>query len=285
MNCPLCAAEGSRRMFDKNGYQVLLCPACDTAFIDPMPGEEAIRGTYTLDYFKGNRSKFGYADYSAESAFLARNFASRRKIIESFVPRGRILDVGCANGAFLAALGPHWEKHGIEVSTDLLKDSPPPKEVAVFAGGVLEYPGAEGSFDALTLFDVLDHVSSPRAVLKKARSLLKPGGLLSVLQGDRSSRFAGLLGPRWYIYIPPTHLWYFSRAGLSRLLEQEGFEVLRAEYEPRWASLTLCLFRLSYILPSFLVDPFYRLLKGTRLGEAGIRFNFRDVVTLYARAR
>ncbi|MEK9144313.1 MAG: hypothetical protein AAB339_01735 [Elusimicrobiota bacterium] len=58
-------------MFDKNGYQVLLCPSCDTAFIDPMPGEEAIRGTYTLDYFKGNRSKFGYADYSAESAFLA----------------------------------------------------------------------------------------------------------------------------------------------------------------------------------------------------------------------
>ncbi|MBI5245166.1 MAG: class I SAM-dependent methyltransferase [Elusimicrobia bacterium] len=280
--CPLCGG-GLRRQFEKFGYWVLLCPACDTAVIDPMPSEKDLKGYYSLDYFKGNRAKFGYSDYAAEAACLKRAFSARAQTIRSFIPKGRILDVGCANGAFLAALGPEWEKHGVEISPEILEDSPPPKDVKVFTGDFLDYPGSPGLFDVATLFDLLDHVRDPQAVLRKAAGLLRPGGLLAVQQGDRSSLFARALGRCWHIYIPPTHLWYFSRAGLSRLIERQGLKVVRCEYEPRWASLSLCLFRLSYILPAFLVDPVYRLVKGTRIGELSVRFNFRDFVTLYAR--
>ena len=279
--CGLCGGSLAP-LFEKFGHRIALCAACGTASVDPLPSPEDIRKVYTLDYFKGNRSKFGYTDYAAEAACLERGFAARIEAIRSFVPKGRILDVGCANGSFLGAFGPEWDKHGVELSAEFLKDSPPPSDVKVFVGDFLAYPAGPASFDVVTLFDVLDHVRDPKAVLDKAAGLLRPGGLLVVQQGDRDSLFARLLGRRWHIYIPPTHLWYFSKAGLIRLLSERGLKTEREEYEPRWATFTLCLFRLSYILPSFLVDPFYRAVKGTWLGELGVRFNLRDVVTLYA---
>lgn len=283
--CPLCASPGARRLFDKNGYGVHACAACDAGFVHPMPSREELERIYTLDYFQGNPEKFGYADYVSESRLQERNVAARVRAIESWVPGGRALDVGCANGSFLACLGPGWEKHGVELSTELLAASPPPPGVCVFKGSILDFPQDRGPFDLVTLFDLLDHVPSPRAVLEKVSRLVRPGGIAVALQGDRSSLFARLAGRRWHIYIPPTHLWFFTRAGLTRLFEEHGFETLRCDYEPRRASVALCLFRLRYMLPRRLGERLYRALAPTRLGRLTVRFNLRDVVTLYARRR
>lgn len=285
MTCPLCRAEGPRPSFTKNGHAVWLCRSCENEFVHPRPAD--ISGYYSIDYFRGNREKFGYTDYAAEAAFQRRNFRRRAARLSALLPEGgRALDVGCATGDFLAELGPRWEKRGVEVSAELLKEHPAPPEVRVFVGEFEDFPVSEGPFDAVTLFDVLDHVLDPKAVLAKAAGLLRPGGVLAVLQGDRSSLFARLLGRRWYIYIPPTHLWFFSRRGLSRLLEEHGLAPELVEYEPRFASVELCLFRLSYIAPLFgLVERLYRAVRGTALGRLGVRFNFRDVMTVYARKR
>lgn len=284
--CPLCGGE-RRFHIEKFGRRIDACAACGTAGVEPLPSDAEIRAIYTLPYFQGDRSRYGYTDYAAESAQHARSFTLRAALLEELLPRRggprRVLDIGCANGSFLAALGPGWEKHGVEVSEDFLRASPPPPEIRMFVGDVLDYPDDRGPFDAVTLFDVLDHVPRPLAVLDKAVRLLRPGGVLVVQQGDRMSLFARLLGRRWHIYIPPTHLWYFTRSGLHRFLRERGLRVARDVFEPRWASVSLCLFRLSYILPAALVDPFRRLLDDTALGRLSVRFNFRDVVTVYAR--
>ena len=122
--CPLCGAGGSARQFEKNGFTILACPACETAHIDPMPSQEELEKIYTLDYFEGNSDKFGYTDYVAESEFHSRSFPGRAKRIEKWVPKGRVLDVGCADGGFLASLGNHWEKRGVELSKELLEKNP-----------------------------------------------------------------------------------------------------------------------------------------------------------------
>ncbi|MFA6093126.1 MAG: class I SAM-dependent methyltransferase [Elusimicrobiota bacterium] len=280
--CPLCGG-GRRPLFEKFGHRLSACADCETGSIAPFPTAQQLRELYTLDYFKGDRKKFGYSDYAAESANHARSFASRAALLSELVPgKGRILDLGCANGAFLSALGPGWEKHGVELSKEFVEACPPPSEVRLFVGDFMDYPEAAGSFDAVTLFDFLDHVPKPLEALQKAVRLLRPGGVLVVQQGDRSSLFARLLGKRWHIYIPPTHLWYFTRKGLHGFLRKLGLDCVRDVYEPRWASVTLCLFRLSYIVPAKWVDPLLALARKSWWGDVAVRFNFRDVVTVYA---
>lgn len=122
-------------------------------------------------------------------------------------------------------------------------------------------------------------------MVKKAFKLLRPGGLLCVLVGERTSLFPRLLGKRWHLYIPPTHLTNFSRRGLRRLLESAGFEYLSWGYEGKWVPLSPCFFRLSYILSFKFIWKIYELLNGPWLGNIWIPINLRDVGLVYASKR
>jgi len=282
--CLVCEESNFRFLFEKNDYSVQECLSCKTARVETIPSPEALRKHYDLSYFKGSKEKFGYVDYATEEEGLVPTFKSRKTRIESEISKGRILDVGCATGGFLKVFGPHWEKHGIELSSELLEAHPAPKDISIWIGDFLEYETAD-LFDVITLWDVLDHARDPAAMLEKAAKLLRPGGLLCVLVGDRTSLFARVLGKRWHLYIPPTHLTFFSREGLSRLLDKTGFEFLSRTYEGKWVPLSQCFFRLSYILPFKFIWKLYEWLADTRLGRLWIPINLRDVALVYSRKR
>ncbi len=280
--CLICEETQFGFLFEKNGHRVHECLACKTARVETIPSPEELKAHYDLSYFKGSKEKFGYVDYAAEEEGLVSVFKQRRKTLEAMVPGGRILDVGCATGGFLKIFGPHWEKQGIELSNELLEAHPAPGDVPIWIGDFLEYEPPE-LFDVITMFDVLDHARDPAAMVKKAARLLRPGGILCVLVGERTSLFPRLIGKRWHLYIPPTHLTYFSRQGLTKLLEATGFETLSRGYEWKWVPLSQCFFRLSYILPFKFIWKIYELLNGTWLGNIWIPINLRDVALVYAR--
>jgi len=270
-------------MFQKNGYDLRNCTSCEIAFVSPMPTKEDLIKLYDLSYFKGDVSKFGYVDYFAEGPFQRRSFTERSRIIQKNVKSGNILDVGCATGSFLELFGSsNWHKYGIEISQELLSQHPPAKDIDIWCGDFLDYPG-ESRFHVLTLWDILDHVLRPDLMLKKANHLLINDGLLVLNVGDRASLFAKLLGPRWYLYIPPTHLFYFTLKSLKRLLGQCGFEVSEVIYEKKWVPLRLCFYRLTYIFKGTWTKKLYDWIKDSKLGDKTIGLNFYDVVTLYAR--
>lgn len=283
--CPGCREEKGRHLFEKAGWAVAECPVCRTAFTEELPTESELQSHYSLDYFKGNPEKFGYVDYAAEEPFNIETFKPKAAELERRHPDGgKILDVGCATGGFLGLMSAKWDRRGVELSAELVKASPPPPGVQVWVGRFEHYPESEGPFDAITLWDTLDHVPDPRAFLEKARKLLKPGGTLGITQGDRSALFAKLLGKRWHIYIPPTHLTWFTRAGLISLLKDTGFAVEKSRYEGKWVPLALCFFRLSYIVTLPIVRKIYEWSNGSAAGRLKFYVNLRDVVTLYARA-
>lgn len=268
----------------KAGWAISECSLCHTAYTDKTPTDAELRAHYSLDYFKGNRDKFGYVDYAAEEPFNLETFAPKAAALERRHPNGgRILDVGCATGGFLGLMSAKWDRRGVELSAELVAASPPPPGVQVWVGRFEDY-SSEERFDAITLWDALDHVPNPRAMLEKARALLKPGGTLGITQGDRAAWFARLLGPRWHIYIPPTHLTWWTRESLSALLKDTGFAVDDWAYEGKWVPLSLCLFRLSYILPWGAVKALYRWSLDSWAGRLKLYVNLRDVVTIYARA-
>ncbi len=96
------------------------------------------------------------------------------------VPSGRLLDVGCSSGHFLkVALDHGYDIHGVEPNPEMAKFATESLKLPKIQCGTLHaahYPDA--SFDAVTLWDVLEHVEDPGGILEEVRRVLRPGGWL-----------------------------------------------------------------------------------------------------------
>lgn len=103
----------------------------------------------------------------------------------------------------------------------------------------------ERKFDAITMFDVIEHVRAPRADLTKIKQLLAPGGALLVITPDSGSFYARLLGKHWHLIVPPEYINLFNRRSLSCLLDDVGFEILEIKLPPKS-------FTIEYILHTLL---------------------------------
>ena len=139
--------------------------------------------------------------------------------------RGRLLDIGTAAGAFVAAaVRRGWDAEGCEPNRWLGEWGARHYGIRIRQGSVFVQDYAPASFDVVTLWDVIEHTPDPRAVLDRCRELLKPGGLLIVNYPDIGSWIARALGRRW-LFLTSVHLWYFDRTTIRRLMESGGFDV------------------------------------------------------------
>lgn len=159
------------------------------------------------------------------AAMKAATFGRVLRGLERYLRPGTILDVGCATGFFLeAARARGWVPSGIEINEFAARRAREKFGDAVWCGPFEEAPLAPGSFDAVVMCDLLEHLPDPAAALRRTREALKPGGMLSVTCPDSSSLSARLAGNSWYHY-KKEHLYYFSPRTLRALLESAGFEV------------------------------------------------------------
>jgi len=171
----------------------------------------------------------------------------------------RILDVGCSSGRFLRnarSLGFHT--NGVE---------PAPKAAAaarslgldVREGYLEQAEFADGSFDALTLFEVIEHLRDPVSLVRECHRVLKPGGILLIGTGNTASWSVGALRGKWdYFDISRHggHISFFNMGSMSKLLEANGFQVA----ELRTTAVALaerahCRSALSYRLFKVLSEP------------------------------
>jgi len=100
------------------------------------------------------------------------------------------------------------------------------------------------TFDAVTLWDVLEHVADPLGFLTTCRCLLKPQGRLFLNVPNLDSKEAHWLGSRWPLLLAE-HLNYFTPASLGLCGEQGGLEWLDFRQRPSSFSIDYILYRLS----------------------------------------
>lgn len=222
--CPLCEAPQAAFSFAKNGFSIFRCPRCDFRFVHPPPGDAG--DLYGEDYFRGARRGFGYVDYDLDKVAMESFFASALDRLERFRPeRGALLDVGAATGFFLKlAARRGWRGEGLEISPYAVRQAAQSGST-VRLGILTDRLFPESSFHAVTLFDVIEHVSDPAGMLAEVKRLLIPGGLVVINTPDTASWWARLFGRRWHAFCPPEHLSYLNRRNLSLLLSRHGFRV------------------------------------------------------------
>jgi len=221
---------------DREGtFRVIECEACGFRHVVPLPDAEELRDVYRHEYYAVEKPL--YLERSREDEPWWRVVHGERfETFEELLGPGRrrALDVGSGPGVFLAVGEERgWETLGVE----------PSEQAAAYARGrgldVVEHFLAPelapelGTFDAVHLNEVLEHLPDPRGHLALCRELLSPGGVICVAVPNDHRPFQAVLreaagyAPWWVA--PPHHLNYFDFDSLARLFESAGFEVVRRE--------------------------------------------------------
>lgn len=218
--CPLCA-EASEFKFLKSHfdlatnqeYKLYKCEKCQAWFWRPLvnPGAEW--------YEKDERYSGRNADPNLKPIW------NYKKIISFLKPMtGRVLDIGCGTGGFLAYAEKNgWEASGIDFDAYAIKTA---KEIFrlnnVETAELKEYyaRNQEKKFDLITFFDVFEHLDNHLEFISLVKMLLRPGGYIAMSLPYRE-RADWLLAAD----IPPRHLTRWGRTAIKFFLERNGFKI------------------------------------------------------------
>jgi SAM-dependent methyltransferase len=141
---------------------------------------------------------------------------------------GRLLDVGCASGVFLNHFRqqPGWNVFGVEINPEAAAYARNQYHLNVTTGTVEQASFPEGHFDAVTLWDVLEHFHDPVASLREIRRILKPDGILVFRVPNGASWDAKIFGRYWVGLEAPRHLYIYDPPTINSLLRKTGFNRL-----------------------------------------------------------
>src|SRR5207245_4980531 len=247
--CALCAEGTTRTLFQVDGTFIVECRDCGLVRQDTRP--LAAAAIYDSEYYATDNPKGGYANYFLDSGVNRRTFRDRIRAIERrYGRRGRLLDVGCALGdVLIEAKAAGWDVEGVEISPFAAQQARQ-RDLRVTVGRLEALDLAPSSFDVVTLYDTIEHVTDPVAMLAAARRLLVPGGLLHLVTPNVGGLQARLLGRLWYHYKPGEHLFYFAPPTLRLSIERAG---LRWEGWARsfsYLTFTYCFNRMRYYAPA-----------------------------------
>jgi SAM-dependent methyltransferase len=146
------------------------------------------------------------------------------------VPSGRVLDVGSGFGFFLKSLQEEgYQPYGLEVS-DYARQRAREYTAAPIVGQTAErdFPFEPGFFDAVTMFDVIEHIEDYPSTLAECKRTLRPGGRILVMTPSGHSIARFLLGRHWSWHKDPTHVHMFTPGSLVSALRDAGFGDLEA---------------------------------------------------------
>ncbi|MFH1045788.1 MAG: class I SAM-dependent methyltransferase [Candidatus Omnitrophota bacterium] len=284
MSCNACNSNNSRLIFKKNGQVLLKCAACGLVFREVMPTESQLSALYTEALFKDEARLHYYIEDQLTNALNAR---ANSLLVRQHKKEGRILDVGSAFGSFLETMERQgWDVWGNELSRFAAEYTQGRVLGRVTQGDFLAADLPRDYFDAVTMWDFIEHVPNPFANLAKANELLKKGGLLFISTGDIGSMLARILGEHWKLLKPDQHLFYFGYPSIQRLLERAGFSVVAKMHRGRY-------FNFEYLLRSseqeyknkavrIICRVLLRVKKRLRLLPPRIYINLGDIMTVVA---
>ena len=258
------------------------CRQCGFVSADLQISQDELAELYSHRYFAGEE----YRDYVAERALLERQFRARLARLRRFVPSPgskRLFEIGAAYGFFLSVARDVFERvEGIDIAADAAAMARESFGLPVATGDFLDHR-VDGFVDVVCLWDTIEHLVRPDMYIKKAAAILEPGGVLALTTGDIESLMARMRGANWRQIHPPTHLHYFSRATLARLLERFGFRIKYVRHE----GMTRSVDTMAYILLTIKRQQhgLYRVLKGAHLLDWNVRLNLRDILFLVAERR
>jgi 2-polyprenyl-3-methyl-5-hydroxy-6-metoxy-1,4-benzoquinol methylase len=218
----------------KEVFQLVKCGYCSLVFTQNIPEQNAIGKYYQFDnYISHTNTQKGFIN-KAYHFVRKRTLFTKLNWVKKFtqLQKGSILDVGCGTGAFLDTMQQaHWMITGLEPDDTARKNAESLYQIKPLVSHEL-FNLPHATFDAITMWHVLEHVHELQAYIKQLKLLLKPDGVLLIAVPNHTSYDAQYYKEYWAAYDVPRHLYHFAPKAIQQLFEQHAFEVVA--YQPMW---------------------------------------------------
>ncbi len=234
--CPLCSSADTSlylqctdHFISKEIFELYRCSSCRFVFTNKYPDTDSIGRYYESDeYISHSDTSEGFINKIYR---IARNFMLRRKraIVTNVtgLKQGTILDIGSGTGHFAAEMkSAGWSVRGIEINEKAREFSKTKSGLDVISPDEISSLEKE-SFDAITLWHVLEHFHDPLRYASDILSLLKPGGICIIALPNSSSFDAMHYKAFWAAYDVPRHLWHFNPDTFRQFSDKAGFRTIK----------------------------------------------------------
>lgn len=226
-NCPVCSSQKIAAQLTAEDYTVSYqkfsiwhCEDCSARVTQDVPAQDAIAPYYKSDnYISHSDTRKGFVN-TLYHLVRKRTLQAKRKLVvaETGIPKGAVLDIGCGTGAFLHTMQTAgWQITGLEPD-----DTARQKAAELYALQPMSpeklFELQPASFNAITLWHVLEHVHELHAYIKQLANLIAPGGKIIIAVPNYTSKDASIYNECWAAYDVPRHLYHFSPASVRRLL-------------------------------------------------------------------
>jgi 2-polyprenyl-3-methyl-5-hydroxy-6-metoxy-1,4-benzoquinol methylase len=225
-SCPTCGAREARHELDKDHMQLVRCAACDLVYVTPTFDEAHYKRVYASQEYQDIVRDLGIKSHEYRMQRFGRERVGLMADHLPGVATPRYLDVGCSTGFVVeAARDAGWTSVGLDLNPSAVEFGrsrgldlrPVALEDAAFEAG---------SFDAVSLFDVLEHLLDPLRTLRACTRLLAPGGIVFLYVPNYDSASRLLMGKDAHFIWPTHHLNYYTPATMRDLMARQGLETV-----------------------------------------------------------
>ena len=227
--CPWCQSEKAHKHLSLKDYfltqepfEIMVCEECGLLYTTPKPFDEKIGDYYKSDeYYSHQENKKGFIPRVYE-AVKSVNLKHKIAIATQGKEPGRLLDIGCGVGDFLHFAEQNgWQCTGAEPSDDASSIAKKRIKAEIMLPKDLEKLPDE-SFDVITMWHVLEHVSDLQWQVNQLNRLLKKGGRLVIALPNFRSYDAQYYKDKWAAYDVPRHLNHFSQDSIAKIFNING---------------------------------------------------------------
>jgi 2-polyprenyl-3-methyl-5-hydroxy-6-metoxy-1,4-benzoquinol methylase len=278
--CRLCGGRELSHAFVAKTYRFDRCADCGLVQIAELPDSATLQAIYDGAYF--HRGK--YVDDVAGQREQERRI---RLLRFCGVPVGaKVLDFGCATGAFIAVAKNRFAIWGTDISPQAISAAKlAHAEIAdrFFVTGATAPKLPEDGFDAVVLWDVVEHLGDPVDVVRRMAGYLKPGGVIAISTPNIGAPLARIMGKRWAFMTPPEHVVFFNRESLRRLVKTAGAVPIAWMTRGKWVNVHFLLYKLRRVFPELVSQALVDRLGRSRVGGLCLYAPTGDIQYLGAR--
>ncbi len=237
-SCVVCGNNVSKVVCTGTDYQYSTtkqlfnwkkCNACDHHYIDPIPSVASLSIIYPRAL--GNYDDFDSSPGLAFKVKAVLDGTRIKKLSKHVHKNGRLLDIGCASGAILDIAKAYCTNFNVFEGLDISKTA---ARISIKKGYKVYISTAElaslpdNYYDLILMFQVIEHLHNPNAVLKKLRRSLRPGGKIIIETPNLDCFDRKIFGGFWEGYHIPRHFNIWTIEGMNKTLEKAGYSSVKS---------------------------------------------------------
>ncbi len=223
--CPVCRSQKYQPVMEKDYLKIVKCDGCALVYVNPIFNEEHYKDAYSSTDYQNIVRNIGEQSHEYR---LERFGRERVGILSEHIQKSdsqiNFLDIGCSTGFVVEAAKEHkWRAIGIDLNPSAIEFGKS-RGLDLYNCALEDFDPKGVKFDAIALFDVLEHLANPSEILKQVITLLKDDGLVFIYVPNWDSASRMFMGKDAHFIWPTHHLNYFTPQTLVEFITSFNLE-------------------------------------------------------------